>query len=112
MKKKFLVELRICIIIVLCIQSVLGLFQCFSETLEVNHLSCAEVTEYSADTAKANNLKPYDYFEYLLSEIPEHMGVIPTELFWINFYRGLKIFPNRSEKITSKSTVAKAAVLL
>lgn len=27
-----------------------------------------------AETAKANNLKPYDYFEYLLSEIPNHMN--------------------------------------
>ena len=26
-----------------------------------------------AETAKANNLKPYEYFEYLLSVIPEHM---------------------------------------
>ena len=26
-----------------------------------------------AETAKANNLKPYDYFEYLLTENPEHM---------------------------------------
>lgn len=26
-----------------------------------------------AETAKANNLKPYDYFEYLLSEISKHM---------------------------------------
>lgn len=26
-----------------------------------------------AETAKANHLKPYDYFEYLLTEIPEHM---------------------------------------
>lgn len=26
-----------------------------------------------AETAKANSLKPYDYFEYLLSEIPNHM---------------------------------------
>ena len=24
-----------------------------------------------AETAKANNLKPYDYFEYLLSKIPK-----------------------------------------
>ena len=23
--------------------------------------------------AKANNLKPYDYFEYLLTEIPKHL---------------------------------------
>ena len=26
-----------------------------------------------AETAKANNLKPYDYFEYLLTEIQKHM---------------------------------------
>ena len=26
-----------------------------------------------AETAKANNLKPYDYFEYLLSELPKHL---------------------------------------
>ncbi len=26
-----------------------------------------------AETAKANNLKPYEYFEYLLTEIPQHL---------------------------------------
>ena len=26
-----------------------------------------------AETAKANDLKPYEYFEYLLTEIPAHM---------------------------------------
>lgn len=26
-----------------------------------------------AETAKANNLNPYDYFVYLLDEIPKHM---------------------------------------
>lgn len=26
-----------------------------------------------AETAKANNLKPYDYFEYLLTEIPKRL---------------------------------------
>jgi len=26
-----------------------------------------------AETAKANNFKPYDYFEYLLLEIPNHI---------------------------------------
>ena len=31
------------------------------------------ITPYIAETAKANNLKPYDYFEYLLEEIPKHM---------------------------------------
>ena len=27
-----------------------------------------------AETAKANNLKPYNYFEYLLTELPKHYG--------------------------------------
>ena len=26
-----------------------------------------------AETAKANHLKPYNYFEYLLTEIPKHL---------------------------------------
>ena len=26
-----------------------------------------------AETAKANNLKSYEYFEYLLTKIPEHV---------------------------------------
>ncbi len=26
-----------------------------------------------AETAKANNLKPYEYFKYLLTVIPEHL---------------------------------------
>ena len=26
-----------------------------------------------AETAKANHLKPYEYFKYLLEEIPRHM---------------------------------------
>lgn len=30
------------------------------------------------ETAKANELKPYEYFEYLLSVIPEHMGDTDT----------------------------------
>ena len=28
-----------------------------------------------AETAKANQLKPYEYFEYLLAEIPKHMMI-------------------------------------
>ena len=40
--------------------------------LQSVELFCAYI--YSiAETAKANNLKPYDYFEYLLEEIPKHM---------------------------------------
>ena len=38
------------------------------------HGAHASAIIYSiAETAKANNLKPYDYFEYLLEEIPKHM---------------------------------------
>lgn len=34
----------------------------------------ASVMIYSiAETAKANNFKPYNYFKYLLKEIPRHM---------------------------------------
>ncbi len=34
----------------------------------------SSATIYSiAETAKANDLKPYDYFEYLLTEIPKHL---------------------------------------
>ena len=32
-----------------------------------------------AETAKANNLKPYEYFEYLLTVIPEHMEDTDTK---------------------------------
>lgn len=31
------------------------------------------------ETAKANNLRPYEYFEHLLSIIPEHMGDTDTK---------------------------------
>ena len=42
----------------------------------IDTIAGAEVSAivYSlSETAKANNLKPYDYFEYLLTEIPKHM---------------------------------------
>lgn len=42
----------------------------------IDTLSGAEASAiiYSiAETAKANNLKPYEYFKHLLTEIPEHM---------------------------------------
>ena len=35
----------------------------------------ASAIAYSiAETAKANGLKPYHYFEYLLTELPKHYG--------------------------------------
>ena len=39
----------------------------------VKFYSFIDFSTYSiAETAKANNLKPFDYFEYLLTEIPKH----------------------------------------
>lgn len=39
----------------------------------INGANASAVIYSIAETAKANNLKPYEYFEYLLSEIPKHM---------------------------------------
>ena len=39
----------------------------------INGANASAIIYSIAETAKANNLKPYDYFEYLLSEIPNHM---------------------------------------
>jgi transposase len=42
--------------------------------IDTIHGAKASAIIYSiAETAKANNLKPYDYFEYLLTEIPKHL---------------------------------------
>lgn len=49
-----------------------------------------------AETAKANNLKPYDYFEYLLEEIPKHMEDTDRS-FLEDCYHGLRIFQHISE---------------
>lgn len=39
----------------------------------INGTKVSAIIYSIAETAKANNLKLYDYFEYLLSEIPNHM---------------------------------------
>ena len=39
----------------------------------INGAKASAIIYSIAETAKANNLKPYEYFEYLLSEIPKHM---------------------------------------
>ena len=38
----------------------------------INGAKASAIIYSIAETAKANNLKPYDYFEYLLTELPEH----------------------------------------
>ena len=39
----------------------------------VNRATSSAIIYSIAETAKANQLKPYEYFEYLLTEIPKHM---------------------------------------
>lgn len=38
----------------------------------INGASSSAIIYNIAETAKANQLKPYDYFEYLLTELPKH----------------------------------------
>jgi transposase len=39
----------------------------------INGATSSAIIYSIAETAKANNLKPYEYFEFLLTEIPKHM---------------------------------------
>ena len=39
----------------------------------INGAKSSDIIYSIAETAKANNLKPYEYFEYLLTEIPKHL---------------------------------------
>ena len=39
----------------------------------VNGATSSAIIYSIAETAKANQLKPYEYFEYLLTEIPKYM---------------------------------------
>ena len=55
-----------------------------------------------AETAKANNLKPYDYFVYLLEEIPKHMEHKKIEPFLRTCYHGLKNFQKGFENKSSQ----------
>jgi len=39
----------------------------------INGAKASAIAYSIAETAKANNLKPYNYFKYILEEIPKHM---------------------------------------
>ena len=48
--------------------------------IDTVHGASASVIIYSiSETAKANGLKPYEYFEYLLTEIPKHQDESSTD---------------------------------
>ncbi len=40
----------------------------------INGAKSSAIIYSIVETAKANNLKPYDYVKYLLEEIPKHMA--------------------------------------
>ena len=42
----------------------------------INGTKASAILLSLAETAKANNLRPYEYFKYLLEEIPVHMDDI------------------------------------
>jgi transposase len=44
----------------------------------INGAQSSAIIYSIAETAKANNLKPYEYFEHLLTEIPKHMDDTDT----------------------------------
>lgn len=44
----------------------------------INGAKSSAIIYSIAETAKANNLKPYEYFEHLLTEIPKHMDDTDT----------------------------------
>lgn len=39
----------------------------------INGAKTSAIIYSIVETAKANNLKPYDYIQYLLEEIPKHL---------------------------------------
>ena len=45
----------------------------------INGAKSSAIIYSIAETAKANNLKPYEYFEYLLTEIPKYMDCSSKE---------------------------------
>ena len=52
----------------------LGAFDSMLQIIDtVNGANSSAIIYSIAETAKANNLKPFDYFEYLLTEIPKHV---------------------------------------
>ena len=60
----------------------------------VNRATSSAIIYSIAETAKANQLKPYEYFEYLLTEIPKHMD---DKIAWLqkqpDVFKVLRVLP-------------------
>lgn len=80
----------------------------------VNGANSSAIIYSIAETAKANNLKPFDYFEYLLTEIPKRVDD-KTQIFLQNFCHGQiccpKTLESRKKPAENKQT-AKAVCYL
>lgn len=80
----------------------------------VNGANSSAIIYSIAETTKANNLKPFDYFEYLLTEIPKHVDD-KTQIFLQNFCHGQiccpKTLESRKKPAENKQT-AKAVCYL
>lgn len=51
----------------------MAFIEVFGKIVFFNEAEAVAIVYSLSETAKANNLNPYDYFEYLLTEIPKHM---------------------------------------
>ena len=63
--------------------------------IDTLHGASSSAVIYSiAETAKANRLKPYEYFEFLLTEIPKHMD---DKIAWLqkqpDVFKVLRVLP-------------------
>lgn len=70
----------------------------------VNGANSSAIIYSIAETAKANNLKPFDYFEYLLTEIPKHVDD-KTQIFLQNFCHGQICCPKTLESRKSQRKI-------
>lgn len=79
------------------------------EMIDIIHGANSSAIIYSiAETAEANNLKPYEYFEYLLTEIPKHMEDT-NRGFLAEFLSWSKTLPEHIRKPEKNRPAAKAA---
>ena len=72
--------------------------------IDTVHGASASAIIYSiAETAKANNLKPYQYFEHILEEIPKHMDETSLD-FLDDLLPWSKMLPEECRKTESADT--------
>ena len=79
----------------------------------VNGANSSAIIYSIAETAKANNLKPFDYFEYLLTEIPKHVDDKNTD-FLAELLPWSDVLPEnirKPQKASGKKTDRKSGLL-